>query len=49
MHSYGISATLRLNGPFQKKSKHQRTRVGTEDMEFPGVLKKENVEIPGVN
>ena len=31
-------------GLFQKK-----TNKGVEDMEFPGVLKKEHVEIPGVN
>ena len=34
------------NRLFQKKTKNKR---GFEDMEFPGVLKKENVEIPGVN
>ena len=43
------SATLRLNGLFQKKSKYLSTGAGVEDMEFPGVLKKEHVEIPGVN
>ena len=32
-------------GLFQKKN---LTR-GVEDMEFPGVLKKEHVEIPGVS
>ena len=27
----------------------QKTKRGVEDMEFPGVLKKEQEEIPGVN
>ena len=35
-----------LIGLFQKKSKKG---VGVEDMEFPGELKKEHVEILGVN
>ena len=34
------------NGLFQKKAKQDGGGVA-EDMEFPGVLKKEHVEIPG--
>ena len=34
---------LITNGLFQKKS----NTGGVEEMEFPGVLKKEHVEIPG--
>ena len=31
------------------KKKIQRLPVEVKDMEFPGVLKKEHVKIPGVN
>ena len=39
------------NDLFQKKTKQERGGgvVWGEDMEFPHVLKKEHVEIPGVN
>ena len=37
------STTTATIGLFQKKSKQ------VEDLEFPGVLKKDHVEIPGVN
>ena len=36
------------NRLFQKKFKQGRGREGGEGIEFPGVLKKQNVEIPGV-
>ena len=36
---------LITSGLFQKKS----NIGGVEEMEFPGVLKKEHVEIPGIN
>ena len=49
MRSHGISAALRLNKWAIPESPNTSTRVGAEDMEFPGVLKKEHVEIPGVN
>ena len=34
---------------WKKKKKKKKQAGGVEDMEFPGFLKKENVEIPGVN
>ena len=40
-HSIVICSLIKKNGLFQKKTK-QGGR--TEDMEFPGVLKKEHVE-----
>ena len=37
------------NESFQKKTKQETGGRGVEDMEFSHVLKKEHVEIPGVN
>ena len=42
---YGFEKKKDLLGYFRKKKKTGEV----EDIEFPGVLKEEHVEIPGVN
>ena len=40
---------LKVWSAFGYSKKNPNRERGVEDMEFPGVLKKEHVEIPGVN
>ena len=44
-----LSPTPEAVLPAKMTYSRKKTNRGVEDMEFPGVLKKEHVEIPGVN
>ena len=47
MTGHLLKVTTQSNGLFQKKSK--QVIEGVDDINIPGMLKKEHVEIPGVN
>ena len=47
MTSHLLKVTTQSNGLFQKKSK--QVIEGVDDINIPGMLKKEHVEIPAVN
>ena len=50
--SYFVWCFLSKRGHFQQKDSFQQNQLwrhGHVEMEFPGLVKKEDMEIPGVN